>query len=81
MNTDVTDDLKTIYADDGVVCVRGAFNPDWLQLAERAIEDARAKPGPMFVDYSAETRPGNYCTDFWVWREVAAMRDFIFDSP
>lgn len=77
----MTFDPARTYAEDGVVCIRGAFDTHWLNLAERAIEDARAKPGPMYLDYSKDTKPGSYCTDFWVWPEIPSMRDFVFDSP
>ena len=73
--------LRHAYATDGVVCLRAAFDAEWLAVAADAIEQGRANPGPMHVDYSAETKPGTYCGDFWIWRHVPAMRTFIFESP
>ena len=73
--------LRHAYATDGVVCLRAAFDAEWLAVAADAIEQGRANPGPMHVDYSAETKPGTYCGDFWIWRQVPAMRTFIFESP
>jgi ectoine hydroxylase-related dioxygenase (phytanoyl-CoA dioxygenase family) len=77
----ITQETARIYRDDGVVCLRGVFDARWLARAADAIEAGRASPGPMYVDYSAGTRPRTYETDFWVWPRVPAMRDFIFDSP
>jgi len=77
----ITDATRSAYDRDGVVCLRGVFDAGWLDVVARAIENSRANPGPMFVDYSADTRPGTYCGDFWVWPQVQEMRDFIFESP
>ena len=74
-------DLRQSYEADGVVCLRRAFDPEWLTVVAEAIDLGRANPGPMYIDYSAETRPGTYCTDFWIWQRVPAMRRFVFDSP
>ena len=77
----ITEAIRQTYDADGVVCLRGAFDSRWLGVAARAIERSRASPGPMYVDYSADTKPGTYCGDFWVWPQVQEMRDFIFVSP
>lgn len=69
------------YERDGVVCIRNAFSEHWLAVVARAIEQGRAEPGPMYLDYSAQTKPRTYETDFWVWQRNPAMRDFIFESP
>ena len=74
-------DLRRAYETDGVVCLRSAFDARWLAIAADAIEQGRANPGPMYIDYSAETKPGTYCGDFWIWQRAPAMRTFIFESP
>lgn len=74
-------DTRQTYETDGVVCLRNAFDAGWLATAADAIELGRANPGPMYVDYSAEAKPGTYCGDFWIWQQVPAMRAFIFESP
>jgi ectoine hydroxylase-related dioxygenase (phytanoyl-CoA dioxygenase family) len=77
----VTDELCEQYRSDGVVCVRQAFDHHWLELVSRSIERGRANPGPMYLDYSANTKPGTYCTDMWIWRDNPEMKRFIFESP
>lgn len=74
-------DLLRAYEADGVVCLRQAFDAGWLAVASDAIEQGRANPGRMYVDYSAETTPGIYYGDFWTWPQVPATRTFIFESP
>ena len=49
-------DLRRAYESDGVVCLRRAFDAGWLRLASDAIEQGRANPGPMYVDYSVPGR-------------------------
>lgn len=77
----VSRDQLRRYDDDGVVCLRRVFDRHWLDVVARAIDQGRANPGPMYVDYSSDTKPRSYETDFWIWRENRWMRDFIFDSP
>ena len=72
---------KRAYDRDGVVCLRRVFDERWLEVAELAIKEGRANPGPMYLDYSSETKPHTYETDFWVWQQNEAMRTLIFNSP
>ena len=73
--------LKQQYEADGVVCVRRVFDDDWLERVARSIARGRAEPTEMYIDYSADTRPGTYCADMWIWRGNPEMRRFIFESP
>ena len=77
----ITAEQKRRYDRDGVVCLRQVFNAYWLEVAARAIEYGRDNPGPMYLDYSKDTKPRTYETDFWVWQDNPAMRDLIFESP
>lgn len=77
----VTEEQRRVYAEDGVVALRGVFDTDWLDLIGRSIARGREAPGPNYLDYSSETRPGSYCTDLWIWRDNPEMRRFMFDSP
>ena len=74
-------DSRRAYETDGVVCLRQAFDAGWLRVASDSIEQGRTNPGPVYVDYSAETTSGTYYGDFWTWPQVPAMRKFIFESP
>ncbi|MHC4092883.1 MAG: phytanoyl-CoA dioxygenase family protein [Planctomycetota bacterium] len=77
----ITEEQKRTYEEDGVVCLRDLFDEHWLEVAHQAIEHGRANPGPMYLDYSEDTKPRTYETDFWVWQDNDAMRRFIFESP
>jgi ectoine hydroxylase-related dioxygenase (phytanoyl-CoA dioxygenase family) len=74
-------ELRARYENDGVVCVRQAFDASALSVMAEAIASGMANPGPMYLDYSKATRPGTYHTDLWVWRENPAMRSVIFETP
>lgn len=77
----ITPAQRRAYAEDGVVCLRQVFDRRWLTVAAQAIEHGRAHPGPMYLDYSRDTKPRSYETDFWVWQGNPAMRELIFESP
>ncbi len=77
----VSAQLRSRYEADGVVCLRQVFDRHWLDVVARSFERGRASPGPMYLDYSAATRPGTYCTDMWIWPDNPEMKAFIFDSP
>jgi ectoine hydroxylase-related dioxygenase (phytanoyl-CoA dioxygenase family) len=79
--TPLTEDDRRCYDEDGVVCLRGVFDAHWLDVVAQAIEEGRANPSPMYVDYSSGTRLRTYETDFWIWPHNRWMRDFIVDSP
>lgn len=69
------------YRSDGVVCLHQVFDRDWLDVVAQSISRGRANPSEMYLDYSAETKPGSYCTDMWIWRDNLEMAKFIFESP
>ncbi len=77
----LNEESRNQYDTDGVVCIRGAFNDEWLDIVSKSISRGRSNPTEMYLDYSAETNPGTYCTDMWIWRSNPEMKRFIFNSP
>ena len=77
----MNEELLQQYRDDGVVCLRQVFDEHWLDVVAQSISRGRANPSEMYLDYSADTQPGSYCTDMWIWRDNPEMKQFIFDSP
>lgn len=72
---------QAAFAEDGVVCLRGAFGREWIQLARDGIARNLARPGRFFRDH---TRPGvssRYLFEFWSWPEIPEFRALVFDSP
>jgi ectoine hydroxylase-related dioxygenase (phytanoyl-CoA dioxygenase family) len=76
----VSQDLVDAFARDGVVCVRGALDPDEVALAAEAIETVLAQPGPLAQVASADDDPGRFFEDFCRWTEVDAIGRLARDS-
>lgn len=69
------------YHRDGVIRLRGFFDPEWTGLMRRGIERNIAHPGPFFRDHTSEGSTGRYVFDFWNWRAIPEFRKLMFDSP
>src|SRR3954447_20190103 len=66
----VSPELVQAFARDGVVCVRGAFDPAEVAVAERAIEAVLDRPGPLAQVASGTDARGRFFEDFCRWTEV-----------
>lgn len=65
---------------DGAVCVRGAFDPDWVRLAAAAIEANLADLSPLAKRASPDS-DGAFIEDFCSWQRIAEMERFVRESP
>ncbi len=68
------------YQRDGAVCVRDAFSPAHLALAEAAIDANLASLSPLAKRASAAD-DGAFVEDFCNWQRLPEMERFIRDSP
>lgn len=66
-----TDHIET-YARDGVVCLRGMFDQDWVDLL---LAEAKA-----VMDGDIDKLAGNF-GDMHLWQRSEAFRRYIFESP
>jgi len=73
------DDVST-FREDGVVCLRGAFDRAWLDLLADGIETARATPGPYAKEYARDGR-GSFYTDHHLFLRFEPFRRFLFEGP
>ena len=64
---------------DGAVCVRGAFDPDEVALARRAIDENLADLSDLAKRASADD-DGAFVEDFCNWQRLSAMEEFIRTS-
>ena len=69
------------YEEDGVVCLRKAFAPEWIALARAGVERNLAEPGPFFRDHTSAGAAGRYVFDFWTWPQIPEFRRLIHESP
>jgi hypothetical protein len=77
----VTDEQVRTFATDGVVCLRGAFGPEWIEPLRRGIQKNIAEPSDRarFWDRDAEGRTCFF--DNQSWLHIDEYRDFAVGSP
>ncbi len=77
----VTDEQVRTFATDGVVCLWGAFGPEWIELLRRGIQKNIAEPSDRarFWDRDAEGRTCFF--DNQSWLHIDEYRDFAVGSP
>mgnify|MGYP003626231048 CR=1 FL=1 len=63
------------YAEDGVVCVRGLFDPEWPQYLLEAFERLEKDP------QAEGLLPYSIAGYKYLWRNVPEFRSYVFDSP
>ncbi len=70
------------YTRDGIVCLRGLFDTDWVEAMRDAAAVSLSNPSEMAIEM-AEARgdDGRYFFDTFVWRSNPACRRFVFESP
>lgn len=69
------------YERAGAACLRGAFEPRWLDLLARGVERNLAEPGPFAKFYTPEGAPGLFFGDYCNWRRIPEYREFLLHSP
>ena len=72
-------DLAT-YDRDGVVCLRQAFPPDWVDFLRGAVDVAMADPGPYAEEY-AKPGGGRFFGDLELAGRHEAFMRFAMESP
>ena len=77
----VTDRDVETYETDGVVCLRGAFGREWIDLLAAGVEKDIANPGPLHTIQQAANDPGFFLTDFCMAQRLAEFRRFALESP
>lgn len=70
------------YREDGVVCLRQAFNQEWVELLREAAEESMQDPGELHAELSeGKKEKARYFHDTFVWRYNEACRKYVFNSP
>ena len=77
----VTDEQVRTFAEDGVVCLRGAIGPDWIEVLRRGLDRALAGPSERRRIWNADERGGTTTYDSQCWLHVPEYRDFVEGSP
>jgi ectoine hydroxylase-related dioxygenase (phytanoyl-CoA dioxygenase family) len=74
-------DAAAIYARDGVVCLRGLLDSDWVARARAGLERQNADPGPLSQRFAARDGGGAFLSHLHGWRRDPDIRAVALDSP
>jgi len=77
----ITDAEVAAYDRDGVVCLRGAFDPSWIELMRAAVERDLVSPGPHATNFAEGSSAGRFFGDMYIWRHDPEFRAAALDSP
>ena len=69
------------FQEQGVVCLRGLFEPRWLDLLAEGVERNLREPGPLAKHYTPAGSPGRFFGDYCNWQRIPEYRTFAFESP
>lgn len=69
------------YERDGIVCLRGMFDRDWVTYMRDWVGRAVAAPGPYGEEYGATDGGGRFFGDLDIARRHEGFRKFVHDSP
>lgn len=82
--TQVGPDAIAAYKRDGVICLRGAFDEDWLAVMENGIdlfmEQEAARESAANVVVKGEGDDGSFRYATMMWKTLEPFRHVIFDS-
>ena len=68
-------------ASDGVVCIRQAISPDWLEVIEQGIDLALGGLSTNVDIVKREGDLGSFSFSSGAWPKVEPFKRFIFESP
>ncbi len=77
----ITDEEVATFERDGVVCLRGAIDPEWVEKLRTGVESDLREPGPHAEVYTKDNEPGRFFNDFDMWRHVPELKSFVYDGP
>ncbi|MGA0608361.1 phytanoyl-CoA dioxygenase family protein [Phenylobacterium sp. VNQ135] len=74
----VTDAEVATFECDGVVCLRGLVEPEWIERLRDAVEQVMASPGSEARDITEDG--GRFFTDIYMHRTNPTIRAFLTQS-
>lgn len=70
------------YERDGVVCLKEAFPPEWVDEVRRGMEISQASPDPTYAhDITTRDDAGRFFIDHFMWRRIDCFERFFRESP
>jgi ectoine hydroxylase-related dioxygenase (phytanoyl-CoA dioxygenase family) len=77
----IADSDVAAYDRDGVVCLRAAFDPYWVERTRAAVERDLASPGPYATNFAEGSTAGRFFGDMYMWRHDPDFRAAALGSP
>lgn len=68
-------------AEKGACCVRGVFEPRWVETLRAGIDECIESPSPLAKIWEDDQSHGRFFQDVFAWRRVQALREFVLESP
>lgn len=67
------------YKEDGVVCLRGMFDDEWVDRMRGAADAVIADPSSYEI--TGPSMAEDFTSVIYLWRRPGDFRDYIFESP
>ena len=78
----ITEEEIRTFEEDGIVCLRQMFSPEWVEKMRAAAEVSMERPGELHAELSEERGDtGRFFHDTFIWQRNETCRDFVFRSP
>ena len=77
----ITDEEIDFFHRDGVVCVRGLLDDEWVGRMQRATDQLLEDPGPRGGNLNEQGTPGRFAYDNYLWTFNTDFRAAAFESP
>jgi ectoine hydroxylase-related dioxygenase (phytanoyl-CoA dioxygenase family) len=65
----------------GATCVRGVFDPRWIDLVRDGLDETLAEPSRFAKTWTEQGGEGRFFQDGYAWNRFEPLRQFIFESP
>jgi ectoine hydroxylase-related dioxygenase (phytanoyl-CoA dioxygenase family) len=73
-------EARAEFAQTGAVCLRGVFDPHWIEQVRLGVDQCAAQPSSQAKTWTGESS-GKFFQDGFAWRRIDALRQFVFESP
>jgi ectoine hydroxylase-related dioxygenase (phytanoyl-CoA dioxygenase family) len=81
LSREISEEEIETYDRDGVVCLRGILDADWIAYLRDLLEVDKASPSGMVKNINAKDAAGQFFGDTFVWQHVEGFRRAVFESP
>lgn len=75
----LTDEEIKLYQNDGVIMVKQAIDPNWMEMVEAGVEEARQNRS--LVGRFMSRKVEGYQMDIFLWKRIDILRDLIYYGP